>query len=138
MTSDATSGVEVFATISLAGGPSGAITASCLGASDYAGNEGSASVTYYVMDAYAGVEVLIDEIEQLRDEGVLKGGQVKGLITPLENALRSLKKGYLLDACNQLGDFIVEVEAKVPPLTVAQADDLIGSAEAIREMLGCP
>jgi len=125
----------------LAGGPTGAITASCVGAKDLAGNAGSASVTYSVVevvDPSAATESLIDDVEGLLAEGVLNAGQAKGLIKPLANALRSLKKGYTLDACNQLGDFIVEVEAKVPPLTVAQADDLIGSAEAIREMLGCP
>lgn len=138
-TEDGTSGVAQDATVSLAGGPTGEITVSCLGARDVAGNVGSAFATYFVEapDPAAATEALVDDVEQLLEDGVLKAGQAKGLLNPLENALRSLEKENTADACNQLADFIIEVEAKVPPLTEAQADDLIGSASAIRDMLGC-
>jgi len=80
---------------------------------------------------------LVDDVEQLVEDGALKPGQANGLIRVLENALRSLDEDRPEDACNQLADFIVEVEAKVPPLTEAQASELIASAAAIRDMLGC-
>ena len=80
---------------------------------------------------------LIVDVEQLAEDGVLKSGQAKGLVNPLENALRSLEKEYTADACNQFADFVMEVEAKAPPLTETQADELIDSADAIRKMIGC-
>lgn len=134
-TTDETSGVRVAAVLSLDGGPTGDIVATCAGAMDYAGNAGSASVTYSVMGPSAATEVLIGEVDLLQVEGVLNAGQAKGLIKPLDNALRSLKKDNTLDAWNQLGDFIVKVNEKVPPLSEAQASELIASAEAIRGML---
>ena len=81
---------------------------------------------------------LIADVEALVDAEVLTSGQANGLVNPLKHALRSLEKESTPDTCNQLGDFMREVEAKVPPLTEAQADDLTGGAEAIRAMLGCP
>jgi hypothetical protein len=136
-TSDGMSGIAQGATLSLTGGPTGDITASCLGALDNAGNGGSASVTYTVVDPNAATEALVADIEQLEADGVLKTGQANGLIRPLDNALRSLDRDQPEDACNQLADFVVKVEAKVPPLTVEQASELVASAEAIRDMLGC-
>jgi large repetitive protein len=47
-TSDATSGVATNAAVSTSGGPVGLITATCSGATDYAGNAGSASAMYTV------------------------------------------------------------------------------------------
>ena len=90
------------------------------------------------VDPVEAINDIIADVEALVDEGVLKSGQANGLVNPLRNALRSLEKEYVPDACNQLGDFMLEVEAKVPPLTEAQADDLTWGAEAIRGMLGCP
>lgn len=137
-TTDVTSGVAVAATLQLTGGPAGDVVASCVGAMDNAGNVGGNSAEYYVTaDPHQATSDLIDDVNDLVDEGVLKVGQAKGLIKPLENALRSLDKDQPEDACNQLGDFIMEVEAKVPPLTEAQAGELIASAAAIREMLAC-
>lgn len=89
------------------------------------------------VDPVEATHDLVEDVERLVDDGVLKAKQANGLIRPLENALRSLDKDQPADACNQLGDFIVEVEAKVPPLTEAQASELIASATAIREVLGC-
>jgi hypothetical protein len=99
---------------------------------------GVGAVTLGEADPADATSDLMADVEQLVDAGVLKSGQAKGLLNPLENALRSLEKEYTSDACNQLADFIMEVEAKVPPLTETQADDLIGGAETIREMLACP
>ena len=69
---------------------------------------------------------------------MLKPGQANGLTRPLDNALRSLDKGNITAACNQLGDFIAEVEAKTPqPLDAATAAELIADAEAIQDAIGC-
>lgn len=140
-TTDVTSGVAVAATLQVTGGPTGEIIASCAGALDVAGHSGGSSATYFVTAAPAdpiqATSDLIAVVGELVNDGVLKSGQAKGLIKPLENALRSLEVERPEDACNQLADFIVEVEAKVPPLTEAQASELIASAEAIRDVLGC-
>jgi hypothetical protein len=53
-TTDGTSGVATAATLSTTGGPVGSITATCSGALDYAGNAGSASVTYSVIYDFDG------------------------------------------------------------------------------------
>jgi len=47
-TTDAVSGVATDATLSITGGPTGTVTATCSGAKDNAGNIGSASATYTV------------------------------------------------------------------------------------------
>jgi hypothetical protein len=59
-TSDALSGVATYATLSSSGGPVGFITATCSGASDNAGNTGSASATYRVIYAWNGFFQPID------------------------------------------------------------------------------
>jgi hypothetical protein len=80
-----------------------------------------------------------DEIDGLVDDGVLKKGQANGLTQPLDNAIRSLNKGKTAAACNQLADFIAEVNAKTPaPLDAATAADLIADAQAIQTAIGCP
>ena len=67
------------------------------------------------------------------------GGQANGLSKPLDNAIRSLDKGNVAAACNQLNDFIAEVNTKTPsPLDAATAADLIADAQAIQTAIGCP
>jgi hypothetical protein len=53
-TTDATSGVQINATLSTSGGPVGSITATCSGAKDNAGNTGSKSVMYNVIYNWTG------------------------------------------------------------------------------------
>lgn len=53
-TTDAVSGVETSAVLSLSGGPVGSITATCSGATDNAGNAGQASVTFNVVYNWTG------------------------------------------------------------------------------------
>jgi hypothetical protein len=140
-TSDALSGVASAASLSLSGGNpdgSGTITAACSGALDNAGNSGSASVTYTVLTPQQATTDLESDIQSLVDDGTLKAGQATGLLNPLDNAIRSLDKGYTDDACNQLDDFIVKVNEKTPdPLDAATAAELIASAEAIQTAIGC-
>jgi len=95
-----------------------------------------ASVT--VISTQQGIEILENEIQSLVDDEILKAGQANGLFKPLDNAIRSLDKGNVEDACNQLNDFIVKVEDKTPtPLDAATAAELIDSAEAFKSSIGC-
>jgi hypothetical protein len=60
------SGVDSNATLQpLSGGPVGSVTATCSGASDKAGNSGSASVTYYVNYNWSGFFRPVDNPEVL-------------------------------------------------------------------------
>jgi hypothetical protein len=59
-TTDALSGVATSATLTSSGGPVGAVTATCSGAADIAGNTSSASVTYSVIYNWAGFFQPID------------------------------------------------------------------------------
>jgi hypothetical protein len=141
-TSDALSGVATAASLTLSGGNpdgSGTFTATCSGALDKAGNSGSASLTYTVITPQQAITNLENDIQSLVDDGTLKTGQATGLLNPLDNAIRSLDKGYTDDACNQLDDFIAKVNEKTPdPLDAATAAELIASAEAIQTAIGCP
>jgi hypothetical protein len=83
------------------------------------------------------IEDLISDISDLVVGFELKPGQANGLTRPLENALRSIDQGKTEPACNQLQDFIDEVIAKTPPLTVASSDKLIADANAVRFLLKC-
>lgn len=83
------------------------------------------------------IEGLISDINDLVAGFELKPGQANGLTRPLENALRSIDQGKTGPACNQLQDFIDEVIAKTPPLTVASSDKLIADANAVRFLLAC-
>jgi hypothetical protein len=141
-TSDATSGLDTSASLTLTGGNpdgSGTITATCDGALDNAGNGGSASVTYMVITPQQAITDLENDIQTLVVNGTLKTGQANGLTHPLDNAIRSLDKGHIDDACNQLDDFIADVNEKTPtPLDADTATELIASAEAIQTAIGCP
>lgn len=61
-TSDATSGVQTNASLGSSGGPVGAVTATCSGALDKAGNSGSASATYTVEYAFTGFFQPVDNL----------------------------------------------------------------------------
>lgn len=79
------------------------------------------------------------DIDDLVESGELKKGQANGLLKPLQNALRSLDKGKTEAACNQLQDFLDEVNQKVADgaLDPDSGADLIAAAEAIRADVGC-
>jgi hypothetical protein len=96
------------------------------------------STTVTVITAQQGTENLQSDIQSLVDDEILKTGQAKGLLTPLDNAISSLDKGNVEDACNQFNDFIVKVGEKTPtPLDAATAAGLIDSAEALKSSIGC-
>jgi hypothetical protein len=85
-----------------------------------------------------GIIDLQGDLQTLVNEGVLKPGQANGLTHPLDNAEQSLDDGRPEDACNQLDDFIDEVNDKTPePLDADTAAGLIVDAEAIQSSIGC-
>ncbi len=97
------------------------------------------SATVTVISTQQGIEILENDIQSLIDDEILKTGQANGLLKPLDNAIRSLDKDNVEDACNQLNDFIVNVDQKTPtPLDAATAAELIDSAEALKTSIGCP
>lgn len=61
-TADPLSGVKTFASVSIAGGPVGTMTATCTGAEDNAGNTASAQATYRVVFAWAGFFQPVDSV----------------------------------------------------------------------------
>lgn len=57
----------------------------------------------------------------------------------LKNALSQINAGNNTAACNQLNAFIKQAQAQSgQQLTVAQANQLIASANQIKAALGCP
>jgi len=94
---------------------------------------------YMSRDTKEAITSLLDSIDQLVSDGTLKTGQSKGLWKPLENALRSLDKGKINSACNQLQDFIDKANQKVADgaLPQADADIMIDLATDLRTELGC-
>jgi len=85
----------------------------------------------------AEIMELINDIQQLYDDGVLNQGQANALISKLENVLDKLAKGNSNAAANQLGAFINQVEDFVSEgiLTAEQGDQLIKSATLLVEAL---
>jgi hypothetical protein len=99
-----------------------------LTASDASGNTSNTSFTVTVLSASQMTSNLIATVTNIFP-------QASGL---LENALSSLSKGNTGAACNQVKAFVNQVEAQSgKKLTVAQANQLITSANRIRSTLGC-
>ncbi len=71
-TTDATSGVETSAVLSLSGGTVGSVTATCSGAKDNAGNTGQASATFNVAYDWTGFFQPVDNLPTLN---LAKAGQ---------------------------------------------------------------
>jgi hypothetical protein len=76
---------------------------------------------------------LIDEVQELYDQGLLNRGQANALVSILESALRSLGRGNLTATVNQLKAFINDVNAllKSGRLTPEQGLPLIAAAQDI-------
>jgi len=85
----------------------------------------------------AEVHELIEDVQELVDEGMLNHGQGNALISKLENVLAKLAKGNTNAAANQLDAFINQVEDFVSDgiLTAEQGDPLIKSAVLLVEVL---
>jgi pullulanase/glycogen debranching enzyme len=83
------------------------------------------------------IELLIDDVEQLVDDGVLNEGQGNALISKLENVIAKIGKGQVVAAINQLEAFINQVNSLVDEgiLTPEQGDALIAAAQDIIDTL---
>jgi hypothetical protein len=68
----------------------------------------------------------------------LKQGLEQSLTAKLRNAKRDCERGHTTPACNKLGAFDNEVEAKTDKgITAAQAGVLHGHSDGIKSVLGC-
>lgn len=81
---------------------------------------------------------LIAQVEALVP-GTLTQNQANQLINKLENALKHLNKGQTNPTCNQLGQFINNVNSLINngSLTAAQGQALIDAANAVSANIGC-
>jgi len=82
---------------------------------------------------------LIDDIQDLIDDGTLNGGQGNALTSKLQNIIDKLNNGKTNAACNQLGAFINQVTDFIDDviLTDAEGQPLIGAAQAIKDAADC-
>lgn len=111
--------------------PVGTTTVTCT-AGDAGGNTASASFQVTVKGASTQIDDLISFVRGLN----LPAGLTNSLVQKLGNAQDAPNTNA---ACNQLGSFINEVKAqRGKELTAAQADQLVGDAERIRAVMGCP
>ena len=79
---------------------------------------------------------LIEQVEQLADNGVLNPGQANSLIVKLEAAIASIEHGNIHTAQNQLIAFANEAEALIPKqLSEERGRPLIIEANAIWDQL---
>jgi pullulanase/glycogen debranching enzyme len=83
------------------------------------------------------IRSLIEDIEALRDAGILNKGQANALIVKLETAIKNLDKGKANTALNELNAFINQVYAFVSAgtLTPEEAQHLIDAANAISDQI---
>lgn len=108
-------------------------------AADGCGNSGSCTLTVTVLTLEAAIDGLIEAVEALVDAGVLNRGQSNALVVKLEAALRSLGRGRVNAACNQLRAFMNQVNAFIASgkLTAEEGQALLDSVNNIRSAAGC-
>ena len=80
---------------------------------------------------------LIEKVNKLYDEGQLNKGESNALCTKLDKALKSLNKGNIKTACNQMGAFINQVHDLIKSgiLAVDDGQTLIFAAQNIIDSL---
>jgi hypothetical protein len=107
-------------------------------ASDASGNSSQGSFNVTVNGASAQAASLISLVQTFN----LAQGISNSLDSKLQNAIDALyaaNAGNRANACNQLVGFINSVQAQSgKQLTTAQASQLIGNANQIRAVIGCP
>ena len=83
------------------------------------------------------INALIAKVNDLVESSWISNGQGNALIVKLDAALKSLEKGNIKSACNQLGSFINQVEAfmRSEILNPEQGQALIGAAVAVKNKL---
>ena len=100
-----------------------------------ASNE-AAATTFTPQEA---ADDLIDDIDDLINDGTLTGGQSNALISKVQNIIDKLNNSKTTSACNQLDAFINQVNAYVNggTLTAAEGQALIDAAQTIKDATGC-
>jgi hypothetical protein len=85
------------------------------------------------------IQNLIDDVDNLLNEGKISDGKARGMIRKLNEALDALERGNETAACRKLHDFIDQVNAAIlsDPLTPEEGQALIDAAnEIINELCG--
>lgn len=84
------------------------------------------------------IDIIIEDVLDLVDAGVLNAGQGNALISKLENAIAKIEDGQTNAAVNQLQAFINQVMSLEEEgiLTTGQAAALIAAAEDVLATLG--
>jgi len=135
-TTDALSGVETEASLTVTGGNddgTGSFTATCSGAADFAGNNNSASVAYTVITPQEASASIIEEIDELLDLGVVNNGQATAMTRILVRVIAQLDRERPSAAIRLLEAFISEINAFMTAgiLTPEQGQSLIDGAQEI-------
>ena len=86
----------------------------------------------------SSISDLLDDLQELVDNGTINAGKANGLSSHLYNAMRKLERENTTQSCNQLQAFITVANAMTPnSLDPVIAAELISSAESIQASLGC-
>jgi uncharacterized repeat protein (TIGR01451 family) len=102
---------------------------------DAHGNSTSCSFTVTVLTPQAVIQNMIGVVNSLH----LSGEQRQGLLSKLNSALDAINENKINVACNKLADFNSQVQSFINngTLTSAQGQPLIGSANHVRNTIGC-
>jgi hypothetical protein len=135
-TTDALSGVETEASLTLTGGNgdgTGSFTATCSGAADLAGNNNSASVVYTVITPQEATTSIIDEVAELLGLDVVNVGQATSMTRILERVIAQLDREHPNVSIRVLEAFINEVNAFISAgiLSPEHGQSLIDTAQEI-------
>jgi alpha-tubulin suppressor-like RCC1 family protein len=135
-TTDALSGVETEASLTLTGGDgdgTGSFTATCSGAADFAGNNNSASVAYTVITPQEATTSIIDEVAELLGLDVVNVGQATSMTRILERVIAQLDRENPSVSVRMLEAFIFKVNAFITAgiLSPEQGQPLIDAAQGI-------
>ena len=82
---------------------------------------------------------LLDDIEDLKNDGTLNKGQANSFTSKLEAIIQDIDKGNFTPACNVADALINEINAyvKSKKLTQVQADELLEKIDEEKDHIGC-
>jgi alpha-tubulin suppressor-like RCC1 family protein len=135
-TTDALSGVQTPASLTVTGGNgdgTGSFTATCSGATDYAGNDNAVSIAYTVITPQAATASIIEEVDELLALEVVNEGQTTAMTRILEQVINQLDRERPSAAVRLLEAFIREVNSFMTAgiLSPEQGQSLIDAAQEI-------
>ncbi len=84
-------------------------------------------------------EILIDEVQELAEDGLLNQGEANALTVKLDHVVKHLAEDKTKTACNVLGAFVNQVQSLVDEGTLLpdEAQPLLEGAASIATDLGC-